>query len=823
MSNKSREREIFLAALEIEDEEKQQNFLHQECAGNEALLLRIESLLNSAPKAVEFLGEKHKGLALTLVAGESEEFIKPDQFEFLVPSDKAGCMGLLDHYEILGLLGRGAFGIVFRAYDTKLNRVVAIKVLAPEFANNPMAVRRFLREAQAAAAVSHDHVVTLHSIEQVSQPPYIVMEYVEGESLKERIDREGPFEVLEILRIGMQIAGGLNAAHQQGLVHRDIKPANILLENGIKRVKLTDFGLARAVDDIGMTTTGTIAGTPQYMSPEQGLGKPVDERSDLFSLGSVLYELCAGRSPFRADSTIATLKRVCDDSPRSIREINNDIPTWLEKLVLQLLEKDPANRPQSASEIEETLRECLAHLQSEKSGEVPPCLIRSNGDGGITTSNAPQNFLAIFHIGLWLQAIFMSIALIAASIDVHLIVPAGFLLGVLLGPAVGTAGYFANRSWLETLCPFSLPVFALILASVINVFRLSPSEPASVLVLLYLYAAIAIPWCIASILRVSRDENLATSARVFPALLGSILPDTYLLTIVLFQLVGISLTAAVMPMSDGLATAFCIFFFVLVGTVLSFVCLYQRRRIAICLFGFSAPAFIPLLVLSVTGFGLTSVDNSKVVVMSLMTTFAYIVVPFGFVALIRELDVFGNGSATQFGIKAALMVTTALGFSFAVARPAIGFGTVAFLASGLFVLTLIGVTVVCGAHLYNRENHRWRPILWFSLTSACLAVALLFSLSVWGIEEQVNRGDLEVDIPSLKGTMQNPVWLNVEWQNGRKESFELSVSHKVFPKIKAGKVKLSLSDERYQLPTTDFEIRRASVVTLALQANGPNP
>src|SRR5262249_52001675 len=149
-------------------------------------------------------------------------------------------------------------------------------------------------------------------------------------SLQERIDREGPLELAEILRIGMQVASGLAAAHAQGVIHRDVKPANILLENGVERVKLTDFGLARALDAASMTQSGVVTGTPQYMAPEQARGEPVDHRADLFSLGSVLYAMCTGRSPFRAETTMAVLRRVAEDQPRSIREVNPAVPDWLE-------------------------------------------------------------------------------------------------------------------------------------------------------------------------------------------------------------------------------------------------------------------------------------------------------------------------------------------------------------------------------------------------------------------------------------------------------------------------------------------------------------
>ena len=227
------------------------------------------------------------------------------------------------------MLGRGGFGIVLKASDPALGRAVAIKVLAPQLATSGAARSRFAREARAAAAVVHDHVVAIHSVDSWRGMPYLVMPYVAGRSLQERVDHDGPLGPKEILRIGMQTALGLAAAHAQGLVHRDVKPSNILLENGVERVKLTDFGLARAVDDGSLTQSGVVAGTPQYMSPEQAAGEAVDHRSDLFSLGSVLYFMCVGHPPFRASSTPAVLRRVCDERPTPVRELNPEIPDWL--------------------------------------------------------------------------------------------------------------------------------------------------------------------------------------------------------------------------------------------------------------------------------------------------------------------------------------------------------------------------------------------------------------------------------------------------------------------------------------------------------------
>lgn len=376
---------IFDHAVEIDLPEQRQAYLDEACGKDEPLRRRIEALLRADRDAGSFLEKPPEGLAATIVGGPDDtvdETFGIDSLSFLESSDKPGCLGTLAQYEVVDVVGRGGMGLVLRAYDTKLNRVVAIKVMAPELAANPMAVKRFLREARAAAAVSHDHVVTIHAIEENSRPPFIVMEFIDGQSLQEKIDRTCGLELKETLRIGMQIARGLAAAHEQGLIHRDIKPANILLENGIERVKLTDFGLARAVDDVSVTQTGQIAGTPQFMSPEQAQGHTLDARSDLFSLGSVLYTMCAGHPPFRAETAVAMLRRVTDDDPRSICEVNPEIPDWLEAIIFKLLEKEPDERFQSAEEVAELLGQYLALLQHPRTAAqprpiVPPKVVES--------------------------------------------------------------------------------------------------------------------------------------------------------------------------------------------------------------------------------------------------------------------------------------------------------------------------------------------------------------------------------------------------------------------------------------------------------------
>ncbi|XZE35610.1 protein kinase domain-containing protein [Pirellulaceae bacterium SH501] len=224
----------------------------------------------------------------------------------------------------------------------------------------------------------HQHVVPIHNVETERESPFIVMQYVSGESLQARIDSTGTLELREILRIGMQIADGLAAAHQQGIVHRDIKPSNILLEEDVDRALISDFGLAHAVDDVGLTRSGFHPGTLQYMSPEQVTGQTVDARSDLFSLGSTLYTMSTGRPPFRSESTYSVMKSISEETATPIRELNPDIPPWLVLLIERLMAKDKSERFASADEVHELLVACLSHVQQPSNFELPSQLSHSN-------------------------------------------------------------------------------------------------------------------------------------------------------------------------------------------------------------------------------------------------------------------------------------------------------------------------------------------------------------------------------------------------------------------------------------------------------------
>ena len=353
---------------------KRAAYLAGACSGDAKLRRQVDALLAAHDKSGEFLDVP----ALEQMAGgETSEQGLPGadvDISFLQPSTTPGSLGRLGSYEIRELLGRGGCGIVFKAFDDRLNRPVAIKVLSPELAATSPARKRFVREAQAAAAIRHEHVVAIHDVGK--EPiPFLVMEYIAGQTLQQHLDTKGPLDTAEVVRIGRQIALGMQAAHAIGLVHRDIKPGNVLVESGSERVKLTDFGLARAGDDASLTQSGTIAGTPLYMSPEQASGDTIDSRSDLFSLGSVLYVMVTGRPPFRASTTLAVLNRVANEEPRPIEEIIPETPEWLIAVIGKLHAKKPDDRYATAQEVADVLAEGFAGPQVKRKAVKRPVTV----------------------------------------------------------------------------------------------------------------------------------------------------------------------------------------------------------------------------------------------------------------------------------------------------------------------------------------------------------------------------------------------------------------------------------------------------------------
>jgi serine/threonine protein kinase/Flp pilus assembly protein TadD len=270
------------------------------------------------------------------------------------------------HYKILELLGEGGMGMVYKAEDLTLKRTVALKFISTRAVSNDEDKGRFIREAQAAAAVNHPNICTIYEIDEHEGRPFIAMEYVEGKSLKDKI-ASGPLPVDEAVEIAIEIAEGLREAHGKGIIHRDIKSSNIMI-TAAGRVKVMDFGLARFSDQTQVTQSGTTVGTIAYMPPEQGRGDRIDLRADIWSLGVVLYETITGELPFRADYEQATIYLIINEEPPSIRSRRSDVPEDLERIVEKALKKDPAQRFESAESMKQDL-EALLNIQ--RAGTTP--------------------------------------------------------------------------------------------------------------------------------------------------------------------------------------------------------------------------------------------------------------------------------------------------------------------------------------------------------------------------------------------------------------------------------------------------------------------
>jgi serine/threonine-protein kinase len=282
---------------------------------------------------------------------------------------------LADRYELEELVGTGGMSSVFRAHDRLLDRKVALKILHQQYNDDDDYVERFRREARAVATLSHPNIVTVIDRGDHEGRQFIVFEYVEGENLKRLIERRGPAPVSTALELGMQIARGLSFAHQQGLIHRDVKPQNVLL-NGDGQAKVTDFGIARSLDvQHGMTQTGTVLGTSDYIAPEQAQGQRVDEHTDVYSLGVVMYELLTSEVPFPGENFVAVAMRHINEPPPAIRDKRPDVSPRLEAAVQRAMAKDPADRFQTMAEFCQELEACLAEAQAAGT-QVAPSVAR---------------------------------------------------------------------------------------------------------------------------------------------------------------------------------------------------------------------------------------------------------------------------------------------------------------------------------------------------------------------------------------------------------------------------------------------------------------
>jgi len=276
----------------------------------------------------------------------------------------------LGPYRLVRQLGSGGMGLVFEVVDIATGQPFALKILRPSLAMEPEAKLRFFREARAMAAIGHQRIVPIIRVGEDRGIPFIAMPLLQGETLEARLQRAPDLTVDEIVRVGIEIAEGLGAAHKQGLIHRDIKPANVWLEEPFGSVRLLDLGLAREIDhDTTLTNTGMIMGTPAYMAPEQARGEELDFRSDLFSLGCILYQMATGERPFAGQSPLVILAQLESYNPPRVSAKNCSIPTQLSNLIMELLSKQAQNRPASAADVIERLRRIPLH---EPAPSPPP-------------------------------------------------------------------------------------------------------------------------------------------------------------------------------------------------------------------------------------------------------------------------------------------------------------------------------------------------------------------------------------------------------------------------------------------------------------------
>jgi serine/threonine protein kinase len=322
----------------------------------------------------------------------------------------------LAHYEITGLLGKGGMGEVYRARDTRLDRDVAIKLLPADLAKDPERLSRFEREAKSVAGLNHPHIVTLYSVEHEGDQHYITMELLEGRTLSETIPRDG-MALGQILDVGIATADALASAHRKGITHRDLKPDNIMISDE-GRLKVLDFGLAKLQDGTriaeeqnddasatrAMTGAGTILGTPAYMSPEQAEGKPADHRSDVFSMGVILYEMATGLQPFRGDTPISTITAILRDTPNSVTHLNQRLPRHLGRIVKRCLEKDPDRRYQTALDVKNELENLRDEITSGEVESLAVPAARSPRQRGLMIGMAAVTVASIaFGVSQWVS------------------------------------------------------------------------------------------------------------------------------------------------------------------------------------------------------------------------------------------------------------------------------------------------------------------------------------------------------------------------------------------------------------------------------------
>src|SRR5262245_55269105 len=349
-------KEVYDRALDLSGDERA-GFLAEACAADPELHAEVDSLLRAHEQAGSFLDEPVRELAA----------------ESMTACQGEGLVGkALGHYQIEGLLGRGGMGEVYSAQDTRLNRMVALKILPAGVATDQDRMRRFTREAKAASALKHPNVATIYDIGDHDGTSFIAMEYIEGQTLAAKMS-ERPLEIVEIVEIAIQVSDALGEAQSKGITHRDIKPSNIMLTPR-GQVKVLDFGLAKItmpewqavssdISTASWTETGVVIGTAPYMSPEQALGQEVDHRSDIFSLGVLMYEMTSGCRPFTGANATEIIDRILHAQPEPIVRFNEHAPAELERIVNQCLDKERERRYQSAGELLQDIRKLRREIE----------------------------------------------------------------------------------------------------------------------------------------------------------------------------------------------------------------------------------------------------------------------------------------------------------------------------------------------------------------------------------------------------------------------------------------------------------------------------
>ncbi|MEP6636268.1 MAG: serine/threonine-protein kinase, partial [Acidobacteriota bacterium] len=344
-------REVFDAALRQEPEERQ-NYINEACGEDKGLLTEVESLLCSLGKSDEFLETPAVAHVADIIESDTKALETGTRF---------------GHYEVIQQIGIGGMGEVYLAKDQKLDRRVAIKILNERFSRDEASLKRFVREAKAASALNHPNILVIHEIGESKDAHYIVSEFIEGITLREVLT-QSQISVREVLDVSIQIASALSAAHGAHLVHRDIKPENVMVRpDGY--VKVLDFGLAKLVEQNksvlgleesgarqGQTAKGVILGTVNYMSPEQAKGEELDERTDIFSLGAVIYEMVAEKTPFAGESMSDTFANLINAEPQSLSSSASNVPDGLQRIISKTLRKNKDERYQ-------TMRDLLADLK----------------------------------------------------------------------------------------------------------------------------------------------------------------------------------------------------------------------------------------------------------------------------------------------------------------------------------------------------------------------------------------------------------------------------------------------------------------------------